>query len=152
MSARTQCPACGGRDVNRLLEFPANLVDYVRCGSCNHVWNVPKGQEGPVKNVTPLPGKGEASKMTTARTGGGHAKGRADLFAYAERALRTSRQLRADAQSLKMESSKLAAQAETAIDGLYRLWAHIATTRKVSPTVNAFLGVNSRHRRQLGAA
>ena len=115
MSARTQCPACGGRDVGRVLDFPENLVAYVRCGACNHVWNVPKGQEGPIKNVTPLPKKEKPALMSAV-----------DLFAYAERALGRSRQLRADTRSLSTESSELARQAHATIDSMYRLWERLA--------------------------
>jgi hypothetical protein len=34
---------------------PDALVDYFRCQSCGAVWNLPKGQVGPVHMVTKPP-------------------------------------------------------------------------------------------------
>ena len=37
------------------MDYRGHHVDYFRCSDCRHVWNVPKGQDGPVNHVTPLP-------------------------------------------------------------------------------------------------
>ena len=47
-SARTQCPQCAGQIVvtlDRVL-YSAN-ADFLQCAGCDHLWHVPKGEEGP---------------------------------------------------------------------------------------------------------
>jgi hypothetical protein len=74
-----------------------------------------------------------------------------DLFAYAERALGRSRQLRADSRSLTTESSELARQAQTTIDGIYRLWERLAAGN-ADLRLRLMARMAVRQRRRLGAA
>ncbi|HET9373227.1 MAG TPA: hypothetical protein VFO19_23350 [Vicinamibacterales bacterium] len=55
-SSQVQCPACHADLIERLQHISdGSRVDYWRCPSCRHIWNVPKDADGPIQHVTPLP-------------------------------------------------------------------------------------------------
>jgi hypothetical protein len=64
MSARTQCPECHRfhvQDVNATLF--AREVDFFLCPDCQHLYHVPKGQDGPASQA--LLGDAKAWVATT---------------------------------------------------------------------------------------
>jgi hypothetical protein len=51
-TSRDTCPDCQSPVVLPLqLLNVATWVDYFRCVACGHEWNVPKGQNAPVRSV-----------------------------------------------------------------------------------------------------
>ena len=44
----SSCPHCDGLSVWLESLSQATNVDYYRCSQCSMVWNVPKGQTGPM--------------------------------------------------------------------------------------------------------
>ena len=55
VTASATCPACS-RSQGRILPFLSHdaSVNYYRCVSCGHVWNVDKNDDSCVRHVTPL--------------------------------------------------------------------------------------------------
>jgi len=83
------------------MNYGGNRVDYYHCLDCHHVWNIPKGEQGPVNHVTPLPTQ---KPMTMSALPD-------DLFVRAERAINERRRLSLDASRLRRQSVELALHA-----------------------------------------
>ena len=82
------------------MNYGGNRVDYYHCLDCHHVWNIPKGEQGPVNHVTPLPGPKPITMGAVAD----------DLFARADRAMNARRSLCLEALRLRGQSIELALQ------------------------------------------
>jgi uncharacterized Zn finger protein len=62
---RSRCPACGSILSLWLEQLSSHLqLDYYRCESCGHVWNVAKEDPAGTPPVPPLPAKSKSKKKS----------------------------------------------------------------------------------------
>lgn len=52
MSAPSQCPNCSSVHIKSLAGLLLSKTeDYYRCAVCDHVWQVPRGKDGPATDL-----------------------------------------------------------------------------------------------------
>lgn len=110
------------------MEYSGHHVDYFHCLDCRHIWNIPKGGDGPVNHVTPLPEPRslKADKQQESTN---------ELFARAERALKTFRSLGAQYQALEIDAIRVRRKALDVMKayrrllGSERVWERARLTR-----------------------
>ena len=128
MSPRAFCPSCGSARIESFLNYDGYLVDYYRCLDCRHVWNVPKGQDGPVHHVTPLPEITSVERPEPSET-------MQDLVARAERAVARRRKLEDDYLALEIQANRLSRHARRAIINLAQVSHRLVPSKWVSKRV-----------------